>query len=117
MALQGDDAPVSFTRASARRIADAVRKVEIGDRGGGALSFAKPQADTRAAKKLFRIGTFQGSWAKNATTVVAYKYVTATPNTVLAMNLFAEIGTSASTARNCAVALEGTAWYLIAAEC
>jgi hypothetical protein len=117
MALAGDDAPVSFTRASARRIADAVRKVEIGDRGGGALSFAKPQPDTRAAKKLFRIGTFQGSWAKGMTRVVTYKYVTSTPNTVHAINLFAEIGTSVSTVRNCAIALDAGTWHLVAAEC
>ena len=117
MALQGDDAPVSFTRASARRIADAVRKVEIGDRGGGALSFAKPQADTRAAKKVFRIGTFAGSWARGTTTVVTYKYVTSTPNTVYAINLFADIGTSTTAVRNCAIAIDAGTWHLVAAEC
>ncbi len=116
MALQGDDAPVSFTRASARRIADAVRKVEIGDRGGGTLTFAKPE-EPPPRRKVFRICTFDGSWAKGTTKLVTYKYVTSTPNTVYAMNLFAEIGTSASTARNCAIAADAGTWHLVAAEC
>jgi hypothetical protein len=43
--------------------------------------------------------------------------MTTTPNTVAAMNLFAQIATSSSATRNCAIARDGTAWYLIAAEC
>jgi hypothetical protein len=41
---------------------------------------------------------------------------TTTPNTVAAVNLFANIATP-SGARNCAIAKDGTAWYLIAAQC
>ena len=64
----------------------------------------------------FRICTFTAAWSKNANKTVTFKYQTTTPNTVVATNLFAEIGT-ASSSRNCAIAKEGTAWYLIAAEC
>jgi hypothetical protein len=44
---------------------------------------------------------------------VTFKYQTSTPNTVTATNLFAAVPASG----NCAIAREGTAWYLIAAEC
>lgn len=68
----------------------------------------------------FRIATFTGSWSKNALKTVSFKFQSASPNTVQASNLFAEIsgsdGTAAQT-RNCAIAREGTAWYLVAAEC
>ena len=64
----------------------------------------------------FRICTFTGSWSKESVKTVTLKYNTNTPNTFVATNLFAAIGDSAAT-RNCAIAREGTAWYLIAAEC
>jgi hypothetical protein len=66
--------------------------------------------------KVFRVCTFTGSWSINATKTVTFRGVTATPNTVTAVNLFAAIESSSS-ARNCAIAKDGTAWYLIAAEC
>ena len=68
------------------------------------------------AGKVFRICTFTGAWSINAEKTVTFRGVTATPNTVAAVNLFATIATAAS-ARNCAVAKDGTAWYLIAAQC
>ena len=64
---------------------------------------------------VFRICTFTGSWNINATKTVTFKYQTSTPNTVVATNLFASL-TNSST-KNCAVAREGTAWFVIAAEC
>jgi hypothetical protein len=67
-------------------------------------------------EKQFRICTFTGSWAIDATKTVTFKGVTSTPNTVAAVNLFAAIAT-ASSSRNCAIAKDGTAWYLIAAQC
>jgi hypothetical protein len=33
------------------------------------------------------------------------------------VNIFAAIATSATSPRNCAIAKDGTAWYLIAAQC
>jgi hypothetical protein len=64
----------------------------------------------------FKICTFTGAWAINASKTITFRGVTATPNTVSAINLFAVIATSSLT-RNCAIAKDGAAWYLIAAEC
>lgn len=104
---------VDFTRGAAERIANAVRLVEQGDRDGGPLRFGKV---TEEPRRLFRVCTFTGAWSKNTFKTVTLKYMTSTPNTFSATNLFAEIGSSTAT-RNCAVAKDGTAWHLIAAEC
>ena len=69
-----------------------------------------------AGGKTFRICTFTGSWSINGTKTVTFRGVTSTPNTVSAVNLFAAIAAPASAA-NCAIAKDGTAWYLIAAQC
>ena len=69
-----------------------------------------------ASERTFRICTFTAAWAKGSDKAVTFRGVTTTPNTVSATNLFAAIGTAAGS-RNCAVARDGTAWYLIAAEC
>jgi hypothetical protein len=106
---------VTFTKSSADRIAAAVRSYEQGDRDGTPLSFKHVQ--TGGGRAPFRIGTFTGAWAKDATTVVTLFTITNTPNTLSVMNLFAEITTSSINVRKCAVARDGTAWYLIAAEC
>lgn len=108
---------VSFTRPAAERIAKVVRAVEAGDRDAGPLSFGF--RDSAATGKAFRICTFTGSWTINVTKAVTFKYQTSTPNTAVATNLFASItGTTAtSTTKNCAIAKDGTAWFLIAAEC
>lgn len=65
---------------------------------------------------VFRICTFTGTWSKTTQKVVTFKYETNTPNTVLAVNLFSNISVDCGT-RDCAVAQEGEAWFLIAAEC
>lgn len=65
----------------------------------------------------FRICTFTGAWSKNATKTVTLRGVTATPNTLAVLNLFANLTGPTSGTLNCAVARDGTAWYLIAAEC
>ena len=106
--------PVIFDRSSAERIANAVRRVEIGDRSESPLRFdTVPPPQQR---KTFRIATFSGAWAVGATKTVTFRNVTSTPNTASAVNLFAAIASSSST-RSCAIAKDGTAWYLIAAEC
>lgn len=104
---------VSFTRPAAERIAKVVRQVEAGDRNAGALSFG--YRDSAAAGKVFRVCTFTGSWNIDDAKTVTFKYQAATPNTVSATNLFANI--TATGTRNCAIAKEGTAWFLIAAQC
>lgn len=77
------------------------------------------EGETPTNQKTFRICTFTGAWSINATKTVTFRGVTATPNTAVAVNLFAGItGTTVtSTLRNCAIAKDGTAWYLIAAQC
>lgn len=74
------------------------------------------EGDVASSPKVFRICTFTGAWSINSTKTVTFKYQTSTPNTVVATNLFAALPTAASS-RNCAVAKDGTAWFLIAAEC
>jgi hypothetical protein len=102
--------PVLFDRASAERIASAVRKVEIGDRSEAALRFRRELPQSQ--RKVFRIATFTGAWAINATKTVTFKYQTATPNTAVAVNLFFPMPAPAG-ATDCAIARDGTAWHLI----
>ena len=104
---------VTFTKGSAERIAAVVRDYEAGDRGAEPLRFGTVATDGR---KVFRIATFSGAWSIGATKTVTFKYQTATPNTAVATNLFAAIATFAGS-RDCAIARDGTAWFLIAARC
>jgi len=110
----GNNRFVKFTRPAAQRIAEAVRKVEGGNRDQPPFGFEHPQVASVA--KVFRVCTFTGAWSKNTDKTVTFKYQTSTPNTAAASNLFADLG-AAESSRNCAIAREGTAWYLIAAEC
>jgi hypothetical protein len=102
--------PVLFDRASAERIANAVRRVEIGDRSEAALSFRRELPQTQ--RKTFRVATFTGAWSIGATKTVTFKYQTSTPNTANAVNLFAMVSAPSGTA-DCAIARDGTAWHLI----
>jgi hypothetical protein len=103
---------VQFTRESADRIAGAVRTLELTPASGAALNFEAVQSQ----RKTFRVCTFTGAWAKTSIKTVTFRNQTTTPNTVSATNLFAAIPAPASSG-NCAIARDGTAWYLIAAEC
>lgn len=105
---------VTFTKPAAERIGKVVRQVEAGNRDLGPLEWG-PRGGG-AAGKVFRVCTFTGAWAINASKTVTLQNVTSTPNTAAAFNLFAAI-TASSSARNCAIAKDGTAWYLIAAQC
>jgi hypothetical protein len=102
---------VSFTRPAAERIGKAVRQVEAGDRDCGPIEWG-PRGGA-ASGKVFRICTFTGSWAINTAKTVTFRNVTTTPNTASAMNLFTEFTQTTATV-NCAIAKDGTAWYLIA---
>jgi len=64
----------------------------------------------------FKICTFTGAWAIDALKTVTFKYQTNTPNTVSASNLFAAVPAPSGNG-NCAIARDGTAWFLIAAQC
>lgn len=105
---------VAFTRPAAERIAKVVRQVEAGDRKSAPLRFGTKVVGGTSGN-VFRICTFTGAWNINATKTVTFKYQTSTPNTVVARNLFATLGTAASDPRDCAIAKDGTAWFLIAA--
>ena len=100
---------VTFTKPAAERIAKVVRAVEGGDRDAGPLSFGN--RGVAGNPKLFRVCTFTGAWSINATKTVTFKNQTATPNTVVATNLFCGLDPSGSC--DVAIAKDGTAWYLV----
>ena len=101
---------VVFLRPDAERIARAVRTVEAGRRDETPLRFGRV---VESGKRVFRVGTFTGEWTKGGSKTVTFKYQSSTPNTVTASNLFANVPASG----DCAIARDGTAWFLIAAEC
>jgi hypothetical protein len=102
--------PTQFTRESAERIANVVRAAELASPAARPLSFDR--VDTPQKQRLFRVCTFTGAWSINDTKTVTFKNQTATPNTVAAVNLFFPIESTAASS-DCAIAKEGTAWYLI----
>ena len=119
MAKKPDGSParterVTFTKPAAERIAKVVRAVEGGDRDCGPLTFGARVGGVSG--KVFRICTYTGTWSIGASKTVTFKYQSSTPNTALATNLFAVVGSTAGS-RDCAIAKDGTAWFLIAAEC
>jgi hypothetical protein len=100
-----------FDLGSAARVARVVRQVEQEPPRARPLTFGAVQQ--QQSRKVFRICTFTGAWSKGASKTVTFKYQTSTPNTASATNLFAEVPASG----DCAIARDGTAWFLIAAEC
>jgi len=103
--------PTQFTRESAERIANVVRAAELASPAARPLSF-EPLFDARKPK-LFRVATFTGAWAINATKTVTFKYQTATPNTASVTNLFFPVTSTAAGNTDCGIAKDGTAWFLI----
>jgi hypothetical protein len=65
---------------------------------------------------FIRICEFTGAWNIKTSKVVTLKYEGDGLSTLDVLNLFANVPAPPSTA-DCAVAREGTAWFLIAAEC
>jgi len=108
----GNNRFVKFTRPAAQRIAEAVRKVEGGNRDQPPFGFEHPQG-IGSNVKVFRVCTYTGSWSKGTDKTVTFKYATGTPNTVSATNLFFPITSTATSSTDCAIAKDGTAWYLI----
>lgn len=105
---------VTFTKGAAERIGRVVREVEFGNRDLGPIEWG-PRGVGGSSGRVFRVCTFTGAWAIGSEKTVTFRGVTTTPNTVAAMNLFATLNVSGT--KNCAIAKDGTAWYLIAAEC
>jgi hypothetical protein len=102
---------VQFTRESAERIANVVRAAETAPRPARPLVFARE--DFFRGRKTFRVCTFTGSWSINGTKTVTFKNQTTTPNTASVVNLFFPITNTAAITRDCGIAQDGTAWYLI----
>jgi hypothetical protein len=103
------------------QIKDTVKRVQ-GEPMGGHFTKIETRFEggpPAAGKAAFRVATFTGSWSINGEKTVTFRNQTTTPNTVSATNLFASItgSTSSVSIRNCAIAKDGTAWYLIAAQC
>lgn len=102
---------VSFTRPAAERIAKVVRTVEQGNRASAGLSFNPRAAGGGGGGKVFRVCTFIGEWPINSSKTVTLINQATTPNTVSAINLFFSLPDNGL--RNCAVAKEGSQWYLL----
>ena len=102
---------VLFTRPSAERIARVVRIVEQTRPEGAAFASRRPSLESKP--RVFRVATFTGAWSIGTSKTVTFKNVTDTPNTASAINLFFPVTSPGSGARDCAIAKEGTAWYLV----
>lgn len=102
--------PTQFTRESAERIANVVRAAELSSPASRPLSFDRVDAQKQ---RLFRVCTFTGAWSIGDTKTVTFRNQTATPNTVAAVNLFFPVTSTATSTTDCAIAKDGTAWYLI----
>lgn len=102
--------PTQFTRESARRIAQVVRSSELTPAPARPLNFER--VDFSKAR-VFRVATFEGDWPIGTDNVVTFKNITSTPNTVNATNLFFPVNFPAPAQLDCAVAKEGTSWYLV----
>jgi len=100
--------PTFFDAQSAIRIANAVRKVEIGDRAEKPLEFDPVMQDQ---SKRFRIATFSGPWNPNSQKVVQ---LVTNGQTVNAFNrTFPLFSVPVNSQIACSIAKDGTAWYLV----
>jgi hypothetical protein len=101
---------VSFTRPAAERIGKAVRLVEAGNRDLGPIEWG-PRGGGGGGGKVFRVATFTGAWAINASKTVTFRGVTSTPNTVSVINIVCGLSPAGSCVAT--IAKDGTAWYLV----
>lgn len=116
-------ATYGFSEGDAKRIGRVVRLVE---RGPDKVRLSGAGGRGASPGVRLMIGTHGTSaWAKQSSkTITVYAGTPgsnglppASAQTVLASNIFADIGTSSSTARWAAISHNGFGWYLIAAEC
>lgn len=103
---------IQFDQGSAARIGRVVRLVEQQVPKTRPLVFDALLGTPK--KAVFRIATFTGAWSKDSLKTVTLSAQAAA--TASALNLFANIPAPTGSA-SCAIARDGTAWYLIAAEC
>jgi hypothetical protein len=83
-----------------------VRTIELTPTRGAALNFEP--VPPGASRKVFRVGTYSGAWAIDASKTVTLRGTTAT---LSAVNPFLNLPSNGT--RACGVAKDGTAWYLI----
>ena len=95
--------------ARTRRTIEAVEGGVV--RSGFRSTPAVLEGDVSSNPKVFRICTFTGAWAINATKTVTFKYQTTTPNTANVVNLVC--GLSPAGSCDVSIAKDGTAWYLV----
>jgi hypothetical protein len=100
---------VQFTRESAERIANVVRAAELTPTPGRALSFEAIQQG--ASRKTFRMATFTGAWPINTAKVVTLS----SGATLAAGNRTFHLPDIGTGPYDCAVARDGTAWWLTSA--
>lgn len=105
-------ARVDFTRGAAERIARAVRIVEQGERGESPLRFGRVDTSSASGSRV-QIVTFNGAWSKGQTKLCT---LLAENSTVVATNLFFDVGIGC-TARHAAVSLVDGTWFMLNAEC
>jgi hypothetical protein len=99
------------------RVRTTIARVDGSVDGGATWKIpVRLEGEDGGGGKVFRICTFTGAWSIAAAKTVTFKYQTTTPNTVVATNLFAAVPAPTGSG-DCAIAKDGTAWFLIAAVC
>jgi hypothetical protein len=94
------------------KLRDTVRTVD-GMTGGEEEPTRVTFSEAAYANRPIRIGTFgTAAWSINSSNTVTLTNVGVTGYTVLATNVFGSLPAGGAT-QNCAVAKDGTAWYLI----
>lgn len=88
-----------------------MRIVEGGQRDTKALQFTRTGDGGRSAA-VFRICTFTGEWLIDTSKVVTIRNQTATPNTLLATNVFFPLD-AIEGEFVCAIAKDRSDWYLL----
>ena len=102
--------PTQFTRESAERIGRVVRAAELSAPSARPLNFERVDF---SRSRVFRVATYTGAWATGDYKTVTFKYKTDTPNTATVLNLFFPVTNTAAGNRDCAIAKEGTGWFLV----
>lgn len=107
--------PVSFTLQDAQRINNVVGSVERSRRSSTGESVSRLPRSAGGGGGTIFLGTFSGSWLKGDSKTIT---LTVSTTTVNAVNHFASISMrSHGRIRNCAVAIAGGQYILLAAEC
>jgi hypothetical protein len=94
-----------FTLGAAERIADVVLAVENGNRDESPLVFPVVESPRR----VFRVASYTGHWSIDTSKSVTLRNST---QTIAAHNLLIDLP-DATSGRNCAIARDGSAWYLV----